>query len=53
MIQNSEIENIEFELLLEAIFKRYGHDFRHYAKASLKRRVLQAKKNMGAPLSQT
>ncbi len=35
----NEIEQIELSLLLEAIFKRYGHDFRNYAKASVYRRV--------------
>ncbi len=34
-------ENIELELLLEAIFKCYGYDFRNYAKMSIQRRVLQ------------
>ena len=33
------VENIEIELLLEGIFRRYGFDFRNYAPASLKRRV--------------
>ncbi len=32
-------DTIELDLLLEAIFRRYGFDFRHYAHASLKRRV--------------
>jgi chemotaxis protein methyltransferase CheR len=32
----------ELELLLEAIYHRYQHDFRHYALASLRRRVQQA-----------
>ena len=36
-----EIENIEISLLLEAVFRRYGHDFRHYARASVERRVRQ------------
>lgn len=31
-------ETIEIELLIEAIFKKYGYDFRNYSKASLKRR---------------
>ena len=30
---------LETELLLEAIFRRYGYDFRHYASASLARRI--------------
>jgi chemotaxis protein methyltransferase CheR len=34
-----EIEAIEIDLLLEAIFRRYGYDFRHYAKASMERRI--------------
>jgi len=34
------IENIEMNLLLEAIFQRYGYDFRNYARASIKRRIL-------------
>ena len=37
---NQELEDIEAELLLEAIFRRYGHDFRQYAPASMKRRML-------------
>jgi chemotaxis protein methyltransferase CheR len=35
----SDIEDIEIDLLIEAIFRRYGHDFRHYARASVERRV--------------
>jgi chemotaxis protein methyltransferase CheR len=34
-----DVEAIELELLLEAIFRRYGFDFREYAPASLKRRL--------------
>jgi len=33
-------EGIEIRLLLEAIYLRYGYDFRGYAKSSLRRRVL-------------
>jgi chemotaxis protein methyltransferase CheR len=33
------IERIEIELLLEAIHRHYGYDFRSYAYASLKRRL--------------
>ncbi len=36
------IEDVEFHLLLEAIFQVYDHDFRGYALASLKRRATQA-----------
>jgi chemotaxis protein methyltransferase CheR len=33
---------IEVRLLLEAVYLRYQHDFRHYAVASLRRRIRQA-----------
>jgi len=33
------IEDIELELLLDAIFRRYGYDFRNYSRASVSRRV--------------
>ena len=35
------IEPIEIDLLLEAVFRRYGYDFRSYARASLERRTRQ------------
>src|SRR5437867_1490773 len=34
----SALERLEIELLLEAIFRHYGHDFRCYAFSSLRRR---------------
>jgi chemotaxis protein methyltransferase CheR len=34
-----ELEQLEIELLLEAVYRRYGVDFRQYAQASLKRRL--------------
>ena len=34
-----DVEEIEVALLLEAIYRRYGYDFREYAAASLKRRL--------------
>ena len=34
-----ELERLEIELLLEAVYRRYGFDFREYAPASLKRRL--------------
>ncbi|MDV6332263.1 CheR family methyltransferase [Asticcacaulis sp. 201] len=36
-------EDIEIRLLLEAIFRKYHYDFRGYAMASVKRRLLQAR----------
>jgi chemotaxis protein methyltransferase CheR len=41
MEKQDEIEAIEIQLLLEGIFRRYGHDFRDYAPLSLRRRILQ------------
>ena len=38
---SSENERIEIELLLEAIYRRYGYDFRSYARASIERRTRQ------------
>ncbi len=38
---SKEIEQIEIDLLLEAIFRRYGYDFRSYARASIERRIRQ------------
>ena len=38
-MQPDEIEKIELELFLEAIYQRYGYDFRHYARASAQRRA--------------
>lgn len=37
---NTDLFNIELQLLLEAIFLRYGYDFRNYSKAHIKRRVM-------------
>src|SRR5438552_13745960 len=34
-----DLEKLETELLLEAVYRRYGFDFRGYAPASLKRRL--------------
>ena len=34
-----DLERLEIELLLEAVYRRYGFDFRDYAPASLRRRL--------------
>ena len=34
-----ELESLELDLLLEAVYRRYGYDFRGYARASLRRRL--------------
>jgi len=41
------VEDIEIHLLLEALFRRYHYDFRHYAQASIKRRLRQARLQLG------
>lgn len=38
-VKTQDLEAIEIQLLLEAIYRQYGFDFRDYAHASLKRRV--------------
>jgi chemotaxis protein methyltransferase CheR len=40
-----DLEQLEIQLLLEAIYRHYGFDFREYAPASLKRRL---ERRMGA-----
>jgi chemotaxis protein methyltransferase CheR len=37
---DNELEQIEIGLLLEGIYRWYGFDFRHYVRASLRRRIL-------------
>ena len=39
MTKLSDIEKIEIDLLLEAIYRVYGYDFRSYARASIERRT--------------
>jgi chemotaxis protein methyltransferase CheR len=43
----SEVESLELNLLLEAVYQQYGTDFRHYARASLRRRVWNAIRQEG------
>jgi chemotaxis protein methyltransferase CheR len=42
-------EDLEIELLLEALYQRYHYDFRHYARASIKRRLIHARGQLGFP----
>lgn len=44
---STKMDDIEFRLLLEAIFQKYHYDFRGYSKASIKRRLMQAKERFG------
>lgn len=43
------LEDLEIQLLLEALFQHYHYDFRHYARASIKRRLVQARIQLGFP----
>ena len=38
-MKRNEIEHLEVDLLLEAVFRCYGYDFRSYARASVDRRI--------------
>jgi len=42
-----KVEDIEIRLLLEALYVRYHYDFRNYAMGSVKRRLRQARDQMG------
>lgn len=46
-MKEKEIRDIEMDLLLEGILRRYGYDFRHYARASLRRRVTSISNKLG------
>jgi chemotaxis protein methyltransferase CheR len=45
--RDREVEDLEIDLLLTAIVRRYGYDFRNYAPASLRRRVRNMQKLEG------
>lgn len=40
LLLSAETEQLEIDLFLEAVYEQYGYDFRHYAKLSLRRRIL-------------
>lgn len=46
-MMQGDVEDIEIQLLLEALYQRYHYDFRHYARASIKRRLLQGRAQLG------
>lgn len=47
---NTKVENedLEVKLLLEAIYQKYGYDFRNYSKAHIKRRIIHRMNMVGA-----
>ena len=46
-VNMTETERIEIGLLLEAIYRRWGYDFRSYARASIERRTKQFMSSSG------
>ncbi len=48
-IPNPELEALEVKLLLEAIYNRYGYDFRDYAYSSIHRRLMNRMQTEGLP----
>ena len=42
-----ELEQLEIDLLLDAVYKESGYDFRNYAGASLQRRIHHLREKMG------
>ena len=48
-MNSDEIEKVELELFLDAIYQRYGYDFRHYARASVRRRARHILTKSGMP----
>ncbi|SEH24907.1 CheR family methyltransferase [Magnetospirillum fulvum] len=42
-----EIQDIEVRLFLEALHQRHGYDFRHYARASMRRRLSAFARSLG------
>ncbi len=42
-IQATDYENLEMKLLIDAVYQKYGYDFRNYAHASFKRRLVKAR----------
>ncbi|WP_119083490.1 CheR family methyltransferase [Altererythrobacter sp. B11] len=46
-VKKEAVEDVEIQLLLDALYRNYHYDFRHYARASIKRRLLQARVNLG------
>lgn len=46
-MSDAESQRIEIDLLMQAIARKYGYDFRNYAKASVKRRIMNVLSSSG------
>jgi len=44
---NRELEDLELKVLLEAIYERYGYDFRQYSMPHMKRQLFHFAKQEG------
>ncbi|MEH7308395.1 CheR family methyltransferase, partial [Neobacillus drentensis] len=49
ILQTDEIERIEIDLLLEAVFRFYGYDFRNYAFPFIQRRIIHRVRKENLP----
>jgi len=45
--EHETVEAVELELLLEAVYRQYGYDFRDYARTSIRRRIAKLMKAEG------
>jgi chemotaxis protein methyltransferase CheR len=45
--EHDSIEALELDLLLEAVYRRFGYDFRDYARTSMRRRTANIMRNEG------
>ena len=48
-MNKNEIEAIEVRLILDAVYQRYGYDFRDYAPSTMKRRILKRMESESLP----
>jgi len=46
-LEQDSVEALELELLLEAMYRRFGYDFRDYARTSMRRRIVNIMRNEG------
>lgn len=51
-LENEESLNIEIQMLLEAIFLKYGYDFRDYSFTHIKRRIMHVAKILEVSVSE-
>jgi len=47
LLKEIQKQDIEIDLLLEAVFRTYGYDFRNYNRAHIKRRITHRQQSLG------